>query len=131
MGTFLQVVAGALVAAVIGMTLSKQGKDITLLLGIAVCAMVLAAAIAYLQPVADFARHLQELSGLDSGMLGIMLKAVGIGLIAEIACLICVDSGNGALSKAIQIFASAAVLCISIPLMQELLELIQKILGEV
>ncbi len=128
---FLQVVTGVLVAVVIGLSLSKQGKDITLLLGVAVCTMVLAAALLYLRPVMDFVGNLQQLSGLDSSMLRIMLKAVGIGLTAELACLICTDSGNGALAKAIQIFASATVLCISIPLMQELLNLIQKILGEV
>jgi stage III sporulation protein AD len=131
MSTFLQVIAGALVSVVIGLALSKQGKDITLLLGITVCTMVLAAALVYLKPVMDFAQSLQQLSMLDSSMLRIMLKAVGISLIAEIACLICTDSGNGALSKGIQIFASVTVLCISVPLMKELLELIQKILGEI
>ena len=131
MSTFLQVIAGALVSVVIGLALSKQGKDITLLLGITVCTMVLAAALVYLKPVMDFAQSLQQMSMLDSGMLRIMLKAVGISLIAEIACLICADSGNGALSKGIQIFASVTVLWISVPLMQELLELIQKILGEI
>ena len=131
MSAFLQVVAGALVAVVVGMTLSKQGKDIALLLGVAVCTMVLCAAVIYLQPVMDFAQSLRQLSGMDDGMMRIILKAVGVGLVAEIAGLICTDSGNGALSKAIQIFASATVLCISIPLMQELLGLIQKVLGEV
>ena len=131
MTNFLQVIAGVLVAVVIGLAISKQGKDITLLLGTAICCMVLAAAMLYLSPVMDFIQSLQQMSGLDNHLLRIMLKAVGIGIISEIACLICTDSGNGALAKAIQVFASATVLCISIPIMQELMELIQKILGEV
>lgn len=131
MTVFLQVVAGVIVAVVLGLALSKQGKDITLLLGIAVCCMALAAAASYLEPVIDFIRSLQALGGLNSDMLGIMLKAVGIGLIAEVAGLICADSGNGALGKTIQIVASAAVLWLSVPLMTALLELIQKIVGEV
>lgn len=131
MAGFLQVVAAVLVAVVLGLSLSKQGKDIPLLLGIAVCCMALAAAVSYLEPVVDFIRSLQALGGLDSDMMSIMLKAVGIGLIAEVAGLICADSGNGALGKTVQIVASAAVLWLSVPLMTALMELIQKIVGEV
>ena len=131
MTTFWQVVAGAMISVVLGLALSKQGKDITLLMSIAVCCMILLAAIAYLKPVLDFVKQLQSIGNLDNDLLGIMLKAVGIGLVAEIATLICNDSGNSALGKAVQILASAVVLWLAIPLMQSLLELVQKIMGEV
>lgn len=128
---YLQVIAGALVAVVLGLALSKQGKDITLLLGLAVCCMVLAAAIAYLKPVMEFITKLKSIGQLDSQWISVMLKAVGIGLIAELSSLICADSGNSALGKTIQILASAAILWLSVPLMSALMDLIQKILGEI
>ena len=93
--------------------------------------MVLAVGAVYLQPVLDFVRELQTLSGLDPQMLTVVLKAVGIGLISEIAALICLDAGNAALGKGIQILASLTVLWLSLPLMRALLELVQKILGEI
>lgn len=131
MTAFWQQLAGALIAVVLGLALSRQGKDITLLLSIAVCCMVLLAAVSYLEPVVEFVEQLQVMGNLNSDMLKIMLKAVGIGLVAEIAILICGDSGNSAMGKAIQILASAAVLWLAIPLMTSLLELVQKIVGEV
>ncbi len=130
MDRFYQVTAGVLLAVVLGMTLSKSSKDMALVLTMAVCCMVLAAAVVYLEPVLDFVRELQALGQLDSTMSGVLLKAVGIGLVAEIAVLICNDSGNGALGKALQILATVVILGLSLPLMKTLLELIQRIMGE-
>lgn len=131
MTAFLQTVAGIFVAVILGLALSKQGKDITLLLCICACCMVLTVAGMYLEPVMELITRLQELSGLDTGFLSVLMKAVGIGLIAEVASLICADSGNGALGKTVQILASAAVLWLSVPLINALMDLIQKIVGEV
>lgn len=131
MERFLQVLAGVLLTVVLGVVLSKQNKDMATVLTVAVCCMAVAVAASYLEPVIDFVRQLQEVGQLDSDMLQILLKAVGIGLVAQIAELICSDSGNGALGKTIQILATAAVLWLSLPLMRSLLEMVQKIMGEV
>lgn len=131
MELFLKAAAGALIVVVLGLALAKQEKDVSLLLTIAACCMVVTAAVTYLEPVIDFFRELQTLGQMDSDMIGILLKAVGIGLLAEIVGLICADAGNAALGKALQTLSAAVVLWISIPLLRSLMELIQEILGEV
>ena len=67
---------------------------------------------------------------LDGDWVTILMKAVGIGLIAEIAALVCSDAGNASLAKAIGILSSAVMLWLSLPLLQGLLELVQNMLGE-
>lgn len=131
MENFIKIIGGVLIAVFLGLALNRQGKDISLLLSIGVCCMVLTAAMAFLEPVLEFALTLRDTCGLDSGMLKILLKAVGVGLVAEITGLICADSGNGALGKAVQILATVLILWLSIPLMTQFLELVQTILGEV
>lgn len=131
MERFWQVSAGILLTVVLGIVLSKQNRDMAMLLTMAACCMAVAVAASYLQPVISFIRQLQTVGQLDSDMLQILLKAVGIGIVAEIAGLICSDSGNGALGKTIQLLAAAAVLWLALPLMQSLLEMVQKIVGEV
>lgn len=126
-----KVIFGALIAVLLGLTLRQQGKDIALLLSVAVCCMVIAVGVSYLTPVIEFVRQLQESTGTDPDILRILLKSVGIGLIAEIAGLICTDAGNAALAKTIQILASAVILWLSLPLMSALLELVRKMLEEV
>ncbi len=131
MAAFFQVAAGVLLTVILGIVVGKQSKDMTVLITVAACCMVLTVAAIYLQPVMEFVRKLQEVGKLDEDILQILLKAVGIGLIAELANLICADSGNAALGKAIQILATAVVLWLSLPLMNSLIDLVQKIMGEV
>lgn len=131
MDIFVKCAAGILVSVVLIITLAKQGKDISLLLVIAVCCMVLGAAVTFLQPVVDFIKHLQSIGQLDPEMTTILLKAVGIGLLAEITSLICADSGNASLGKALQLLATATILWLSLPLLNELIELIDNILGAI
>lgn len=131
MDTVLKVIFGALIAVILGLMLRQQGKDMALLLSAAVCCMVIAAGISYLSPVVDFVQQLQKSTGTDPEFLRILLKSVGIGLIAELSALICKDAGNAALAKTIQILATAVILWLSLPLMQALLELVQKMLEEV
>lgn len=129
MDIFIKCAVGVLIAIVLIITLSKQGKDISLLLTILVCCMVLCAAITCLQPVIDFLKRLQSMGEMDSEVLSVLLKAVGIGFVAEVIGLICADSGNASLGKALQFLATATILWISIPLLNELIELIDDILG--
>ncbi len=131
MGQFWQVLGGVLVAVVLILMLYQKGKDIALVLSVIMCCTVLLTALSYLRPVVDFVRQLQDMGKLDGDTMRIMLKAVGIGLTGEIAALICADAGNGALGKTVQIMASAVILWLSLPLMQGLMDMIQRIMGEV
>lgn len=131
MENFLKASAVVLLSVILGLILAKQNKDISLLLTMAVCCVVAVAALSYLHPVIDFFRKLMQIGQLDSELFAILLKAVGIGLLSEITVLICADSGNAALGKTIQILSTAVILWLSLPLLDNLMELIEKILEAV
>lgn len=131
MDIFLKAAAGILITVVWSIILAKQGKDISILLVVAACCMVIAVAVSYLKPVVDLLGRLQTIGQIDSGTLSIVLKATGIGVVAEVTSLICTDSGNAALGKTLQFLASAVILWLSIPLLNDLLELLDNILGAI
>lgn len=131
MEIFLKVVAAVLITAILTLILSKQSADISLLLTVAVCCMVIAAAVSYLQPILDFAYRLIQIGDLDISLLGVVIKSVGIGIVSQIVSLICVDSGNQSLSKAVQIMASAIILSFSIPALEQMLSLVEMVLEKV
>ena len=118
-------------AVILSLALEKQGKDFSVILTLAVCGMAASAAFLYLEPVLDFLWELEAMADLREDMLGILLKAVGIGLVAELASVICSDGGNASLGKQMQLLGSAVILYISLPVFRSLLQLIQRILGEV
>ena len=130
MSLFWKAAAAVLLAVVLGLSLGKQ-KDIGVLLTMAVCCMVAMIAISYLEPVLDFLRELETLGDLQGDMLGILLKAVGIGLVSEIAGLVCTDAGNGSLGKTLQMLGSAVILYLSLPIFTAMLELIREMLRAV
>ena len=130
MDTFWKAATAVLLAVVLVPAVAKTEKDISVLLTMAVCCLVAAAAFSYLEPVLDLLWQLKAIGDLSGEMLGVLMKAVGIGLVAEIAGMICADAGNGSLGKTLQILASAAILYLSIPLFQAFLTLVQEILGQ-
>lgn len=128
MSLFIKAAAGVLIALILCVALSKHGKDFSLILTIAVCCMVITAGLSYWEPVIDFFERLQVAGKLDPQMLETLLKAVGIGVLTEVTSLICEDSGNASLGKAIKILASIVILWLAIPLFTGLLDLVEEVL---
>lgn len=130
MDTIFKTVGIAMVTVVLYLFLQKQNKDIAVLVSLAACCVIMAFAGFYLDAVISFISKLKVIGNLNSTFLEVLLKAVGIGLIAEIAALICADAGNSALGKTIHIMAVGAILWTALPLLSGLVDLINQILGE-
>lgn len=131
MELFLKATVVALIASVLGLVLQKQGKDISMLLILAVSVMVGIAAMTYLEPVITFMTKLARLADLNDEMLRIILKTTGIGLVGELAGMVAADAGNASLGKMIQMLTVGVVLWLSVPLLENLLDLVTSILGQV
>lgn len=130
MGDFWQAAAAAMISVIAVLTISKRCKDISQLLTVAVCVMMTLTAMSYLKPVVEFIRQLQSIAALDNEQMLIMLKSVGICVVGHIAASICADSGNAALGKSLQLLSASVILWLSLPMMTQLLQLLQQIMGE-
>ncbi len=131
MSVFIKATAGILTALILWLNLHKQAKDFSVLLALLACAMVIIAAISFLRPVIDFINKLQQIGNIDSELLSVILKVVGIGILAEFTALICKDAGNESMGKALQVLSSVVVLWLSLPVFEKLISLLDKILGAV
>ena len=131
MSGYFQAAAGAMVTVIAVFCLGKEGKHTAMILVLGVCAMILMVMLSYLEPVIAFIHRLCDAGNLDQELISQILKAVGIALIGEIASLICIDSGNASLGKAIHLLSAAVILRISLPLVHKMLYLLEGILGEV
>lgn len=121
--------AGILLAAVLGLALQKQEKDLSAVLTAAVIAMAAVLMLRLLEPVLELLRQLEQVGNLRSDALELLLKAAGIGLTAEVAGLVCADAGNVALAKMLRLLGTAAILCLSVPMFTALLECITEMVG--
>ena len=128
MDTFWRAAAAVLITVILGLCLERYGKATSILLTLFAVSMIAILAVSYLEPVVSFIKKLRIIGQLDEQMLEILLKAVGIGLVGEISSLVCTDSGQAALGKALQILSGAVILWLSLPLFEQTLDLLQKVL---
>ena len=131
MSDFLKIAAGIIVAVILWVTVNKSNKDISVLLTMAVCAIVCIAGLGYLRPVIRFMEKLKDLGRLDGELFLLLIKVVGVGMIAEISMLICKDAGNESMGKTLQILSAFVVLCMSVPVFEKLMSLLDTILGTI
>ena len=130
MAEYIRWAALVLIGLILSLVVGRQSKDMSLLLTLAVCVLVCVGVMEFLEPVTEFLRQVRKLGGLDSEAVSILLKSAGIGLLAELAGLLCADAGESALGKALQILSSAAILWLSLPLFQQVLTLIEGVLAQ-
>lgn len=128
MELYWKAVGGLLIALVLGLSL---GKDISLLLSMAVCVMGAAIAMHYLQPVLTLLEQMAQNANLQKGTLGILLKITGIVWLTEIAAMTCADAGSSAVQKILKMLSCCGILWVSIPIFQEVISLLQQIVGDI
>lgn len=129
MEQFLQAMGAVFIAVILSLSLGKQGKEMAVLLAIFACARVMVVALTYLRPVMDFLERLESVGELSDEMVAILFKVTGIGILTEIAALVCTDSGSATLGKALQILGTAVILWLCIPVFTTMMDLVQEILG--
>jgi len=126
---FIKVTAGSLITVVLCLAIGKQQKDITLLILVTACCMIGVIAMQFISPILGFINKLSGIGQLNEGFIEILLKSVGIGMIGQIVSNICTDAGNSSLGKSLQLLCTAVILWLSLPLMEQLLELMDSVLG--
>ena len=127
--TFIQTAASAMIGIILILTIRGKNGEIALLLSIACCCIALFGVVQILTPVRDFIEALMITSQIDTDLIKNLMKILGIGLIGEITSSVCADSGNTAIGKTVQLAATAMILYLSLPLFTSLLELVERIMG--
>ena len=131
MAEYLRLAAASLIGLILTLVVGRQSKDVGLLLSLAVCVLLCLGAVEFLEPVTELLRELKKLGELDSTAVSILLKCAGIGMLSEIAGLLCADCGQVAMGRALQICSNAAILWLSLPLLREILAMIGEVLAKI
>ena len=130
MELYLRGCSAAMIGLILTLIVGHSRKDFGILISIAVCSMLVICAASYLKPVIGYLDKLRMMGNLDSEVIEILIKAVGIGFLTEISVLICNDAGNASMGKVLQFMGSSVILWLSIPLFQMLTELLQRMMGK-
>ena len=129
MDDFWKTTALVLLTVILSLSLDKMERDISAVMGIVALCIAACAAVTILNPVLNYLVELQRLFHLPDDLISILMKAVGIALVAELSASICADAGNASLGKMLQILGGAAVLTLSVPMFRTLMTIIKEMIG--
>ena len=121
-------IAGVALLAVIVLALLRELRP-TLLPSLRLCASVvlIGAGIALLAPIVTQIRGL--LAASDAGELGgIVMRALGIAMISELAASFCEDMGEQTIARCVSTFGKWEILVLCIPLVDKVLQLAKELL---
>ena len=129
MEPFLTVVGVCVCAAILASALDRQDRVLAMGIGLLAGAAALIAVLRRLRPAAQLIEELSELSGLGSGQLLPLLKAVGVGVVTQIASDVCSEGGQSTLARIVELCGVFAAILLTLPLLRTALELIRQMMG--
>lgn len=129
MENYYSTTALILLSVILVLVLRKQSAEIAILLSLLVCCLAMMVALGFIAPIIRFMRKLQQISNLDIEMLQVLIKITSVSFTGEIASTVCTDSGNAALGNVMQMISTVVILYLSLPMMEALLTLVERILG--
>ena len=117
-----QLIAFAIVAAVIIVFLKQSHPEIAMALTAVAAAMLLIGTLLQVYgPIQQFAQILAA-CGLESSAVTYLLKTLGICYLTRFCCELCTDFGQSSLAAKIDLAGRAAVFLLSLPLLIQVLE---------
>ena len=129
METFWKAIAVIILTVILGVTLGKTEKDISVVLSVAACSIIMIIAMQYLEEVIAFLWQLSSKESEQIPSIKIILKITGVALVTELMTLVSSDAGNSSLGKAVEILGNAAILNLALPLLETFLTILQELMG--
>lgn len=127
-GDTVSAAALCIIGAITAVLLKQYCREQAIFSSIAVCVIVSAAALAFASPAIEQLEVLFERTSLDKTYFKSLLKAVGICYMTGITADICRDSGEQALASAVEIWGRIALLILTLPMIDSLLNIITGVL---
>ena len=124
-----KIAAGGVIAVILATTLRGHNKEMSLVLSLAACVILVLGGLQMFQTALDYIRKMQQAAKIETAVLTPVLKVCGIGVLTQVCALFCCQAGDGAVGKIIELCGGAAAVCAMMPLLDAVLELIGELLG--
>ncbi len=118
------IVSTALVAAVLSIVLKQYKPEYSLFISIAAGIIIFLAVIAAIQPIMDYMSELISGAGLSGVYAEVLIKALAICYITQLACDCCKDAGENAIAGKLQLAGRIAILIISLPMFKSITDIV-------
>jgi stage III sporulation protein AD len=129
MADIFALIGAGIVAAALALVLRQHRPEFAMLVSIAAGAFILLRLTGLAQPVLAAIQGMLDSASLPGEYAEILLKALGICFITQIAADTCKDSGETAIASKVEMTGKIAVLAVSLPLFQQVLGVAGRLIG--
>ena len=87
--------------------------------------------VASMSPIVEYIAEIGEGFGVGESLsraVEVLLKALGISILAHLTANVCRDAGEGSIAYYVELGAKIEILILSLPLLSELLDLARELL---
>ena len=130
-GGILKLFGGAIIAVMLLIILRRESPDVALTVKMCVGVMLAVVCIASMTPLVEYVGEIAESFGADESLGGaveVLLKALGVSILANVTAGICRDAGEGSIASYVELGAKIEILILSLPLLHEIISLAVELL---
>ncbi|MBE5945626.1 MAG: stage III sporulation protein AD [Lachnospiraceae bacterium] len=120
------IMALLVVAVMLALSLKSRSPEISSLVSVAICIVVIGLCITRISAIIDLVHRLTEYISIDSTYIMILLKLIGIAYLCEFACGISKDAGYSAIASQIELLGKLTMLMVSVPVLLKVIESIME-----
>ena len=110
----------AIVVAFVCMTVRHYKPEYSLICQLAGVIVLAVYALSSFENILSSFKDLMYSSSLDSSFLEVLLKALGISIVTDIASSICRDSGNNTLANVTDLVGKTIIIGMTLPILKKL-----------
>ncbi len=126
----IMTVCGLAVTAAAFIVLFRQHKpEYSLALSLVAGVGILIAVLGAVTPVLEQINAFLSQAGMDSSMLEVLFKALGITFVGSMAVDLCKDAGEGMIASKVDFATRVAVLLCALPAFRKLLDMVVKLMS--
>jgi stage III sporulation protein AD len=123
------IVVIGIIGAVICVVINQYKPEYTVLVALATGLIVLLFASEHLSSILEYVNRFISLGDIDSNYGEIVVKALGVCVVTQLASDTCKDCGQGSIASKIELGGKVSILALSIPLFVSLLETVQRLIN--
>lgn len=124
------IVSAALIAAVLSLVLKQYKPEYSLFISIATGIIIFLAVVAVIQPVTNYISQLISEAGLSGVYAEVLLKALAVCYLTQLACDCCKDAGESAIAGKLQLAGRVAIIIISLPMFKSITDIVTGLIND-
>lgn len=128
MDIIFKIIGIALITVVAALIVKPVRNDFAMLITLVGGVIILALLLSSISSALTLITGIANKTGVNSGLLSIVFKIIGVGYLTEFSASICADAGSASLGDKVLLAGKIVILVMSLPIITNILNIVMELL---